>query len=196
MKKAAGKFLSAFGFTQLVMIVAISFALYLAYEPWRWGRVKDELHRRFPLVTDVIEPVKLDQWLRDVKADPAKQGPQILDARTLPEFTVSHLPGARHVLLGMDLAEMGLFTTPENRDAELKRPIVCYCTVGYESSELIERLKRLGFTRVQMLEGGVFRWANESRSLVGASGASVKVVHPGNTPHKGLLHRAARAKVQ
>ena len=196
MKRAAGKFLSAFGFTQLVMIVAIGFALYLAYEPWRWGRVKDELHRRFPLVTDVIEPVKLDQWLRDVKADPAKQGPQILDARTLPEFTVSHLPGARHVLVGMDLAEMGLLTTPENRDAELKHPIVCYCAVGYESSELIERLKRLGFTRVQMLEGGIFRWANEKRPLVDASDAVASAVHSGQSPYSGLLHRAARAKVQ
>ncbi len=196
MKKAAGKFLSAFGFTQLVMVVAVGFALYLAYEPWRWGRVRDELHRRFPLVTDVIETVKLDQWMRDVKIDPAKQGPILLDVRSAPEFTLSHIPDARHVLVGLDLAEMGLLTTPENRDAELKRPIVCYCAVGYESSELIERLKRLGFTRVQMLDGGVFRWANEGRPLVDGSGAAVKVVHPGNGSTSGLLHRSARAKIQ
>ena len=191
MKRIAGKVFSAFGFTQLVMIAAIGFALYSAYEPWRWGKVRDELLRRFPAV-DHIDGTMLERWIRDARGNAEKQGPLLLDVRTDSEFAVSHLPGARRVGVGASPDEMGLFTDAEKRDADFRRPIVLYCAVGYESSEVGERLKRLGFTRVQMLEGGIFRWANEGRPLEGAPGSLAKTVHPGTSPNAQLLKRSLR----
>jgi rhodanese-related sulfurtransferase len=194
MKSSAGKLFSAFGFTQLVMIVAIGAALFLAYTPWRWGKVRDELLAKFPQV-DHIDGSTLERWIRESKADATRQGPTVLDVRSAAEFNAGHLPSAKNVRAGAKPGEMGLLTTPENREAELRRPVVVYCAVGYDSSEVAEYLKRNGFTRVQMLDGGIFRWANDARPLVDGNGAVVNRVHPGASVHVGLLERSARASI-
>jgi len=43
--------------------------------------------------------------------------------------------------------------------------VVVYCSVGYRSSALAEKLQRAGFTNVVNLEGSIFQWANEGRTL-------------------------------
>ena len=148
MNRTAGKIFSAFGLTQLVMIVAIGIALSLAYDPWRWGTVLDELQAKFPQV-DRIEGVSLEQWVAEV----SKVGPLILDARSEAEYRVAHIPGAHRVNVAATPEEMLLISTPERRDADLRRPIVVYCSVGFESGEIADRLKRAGFNKVQMLSG-------------------------------------------
>ena len=192
MKRSAGKIFTAFGFTQLVMIMAIGAALFLAYDPWRWGKIREELLEKFPQV-DRIDGETLDRWVREAKEAPEKQGPLILDVRSDADFRVSHLPGANHVNIGATAEEMLLLSTPDRRAADLLRPIVIYCAVGFESAELASRLKRGGFSRVQMLEMGIFRWANERRPLVNADGAPVEVTSAGNSLHSGLLDRSKRA---
>lgn len=191
MKGSAGKIFTAFGFTQLVIVVAIGAALFLAYEPWRWGKIRGELLAKYPQV-DRIDGATLDRWMKEAKAAPEKQGPLILDVRSGADFRVSHLPGANHVNLGATQEEMFLLSTPERRAAELLRPIVVYCAVGFESAQLADQLKRGGFTRVQMLDMGIFRWANDRRPLVNADGASMGAVSVGNSPHAGLLDRSKR----
>lgn len=177
------------------MILAIGTALFLAYDPWRWGRVREELLVRFPQV-DHIEGMVLERWIAEAKAAPEKQGPLILDVRAAADFAVSHLPGASLVNVGATPEQMLLLSTADRRDAELLRPIVLYCALGFESSELADRLKRSGFRRVQMLEGGIFRWANERRPLVNSAGAPATEVSAGNSPHAGLLDRSIRARSQ
>ena len=194
MKHAAGRIFSAFGFTQLIMIVAVGTALYLAYGPWQWGIVRDDLMRKYPEINH-IDTATLERWLRDAEADKEKQGPLILDVRSEAEYRVSHLPTALNVKASASPEEMRLLTTAEQSDAELKRPIVVYCPVGMQSSEVVDRLTHRKFTRVQMLEGGIFRWGNERRPLVNAEGAAVTVVSVGQSPHAGLLNWAVRAKV-
>jgi rhodanese-related sulfurtransferase len=193
MKSSAGKLFSAFGFTQLVMVVAIGAALWLAYEPWRWGKVRDELLQKFPAV-DHIDGATLERWLRDVKEDSAKQGPLLIDVRPEAEFATSHLPTARRVNPGDRPEAMQLLTAPEKREEELRRPIVVYCAVGYESSEVADSLKRTGFSRVQMLDGGIFRWANDGRPLLDGNGVVVRTVNGGSSKNIGMLNRSARAK--
>ena len=134
MKHAAGRIFSAFGFTQLIMIVAVGTALYLAYGPWQWGIVRDDLMRKYPEINH-IDTATLERWLRDAEADKEKQGPLILDVRSEAEYRVSHLPTALNVKASASPEEMRLLTTAEQSDAELKRPIVVYCPVGMQSSE-------------------------------------------------------------
>ena len=101
MKPGAAKTFSAFGFTQLLMVVAIGFALFLAYDPWRWGQVREELLAKFPNV-DRIEGAMLERWVAEVKGDPTKVGPQILDVRSEAEYRVSHIPGGAPRECGRD----------------------------------------------------------------------------------------------
>ena len=45
------------------------------------------------------------------------------------------------------------------------RTIVVYCSVGYRSSQLAEKLRARSIENVFNLEGSLFQWANEGRSL-------------------------------
>jgi rhodanese-related sulfurtransferase len=193
MKRGAGKIFSAFGITQLIMIAAIGAALYFAYTPWRWENVRQDLLKKYPNLAN-ITGVELEQWLRDVKVGKSPQAPIILDVRSEAEFKVSHIPAARNVRAGSTPEQMNL-PGREKRETEAPPAVVVYCTVGYQSSEVAEGLKKAGFTRVQWLEGGIFKWANEQRALEDSNGATATKVHPGNSESAGILNRAVRATI-
>ena len=101
--------------------------------------------------------------------DPA---PILLDVREEKEFAVSHLAGAIR-------AENDTIAQLQNLGVNTDTLIVVYCSVGYRSSVLAEKLQKAGFTNVRNLEGSLFAWANEDRPLVNASGAT-EGVHPFN----------------
>ncbi|MDE0348954.1 MAG: rhodanese-like domain-containing protein, partial [Gammaproteobacteria bacterium] len=97
-------------------------------------------------------------------------GVVLLDARSVAEYEVSHLPGAvpasgLHTALDA-LAGVGPATT-----------VVVYCSVGYRSSQLAERLLEHGRDNVFNLEGSIFRWANEGRPVYRGD-ERVNQVHP------------------
>jgi rhodanese-related sulfurtransferase len=177
MKKSSALF-SLFGITQLVMIAAVGTALWLAYEPWRWGKLKDEVHAKYPEVPR-ISTEDLANWLGRTN----EVRPLLLDVRSEPEYNASHLPGA--LWASAPAAEVVI----ENK---LDRPLVLYCTVGFDSSLEAARLVQRGHSRVQMLEGGIFLWANEERALENAQGKT-GLVSPGKSPYVGFLEHAHRA---
>jgi len=98
--------------------------------------------------------------------------PFLLDVRDEKEFAVSRLPGAIRAAKDpiAQLDQLGV-----NR----QDPIVVYCSVGYRSSVLAEKLGQAGFTHVHNLEGSIFAWTNEGRPLVNAGGPA-KGTHPFN----------------
>ena len=77
-----------------------------------------------------------------------------LDARELPEYRVSHLPSARHI--GYDDFKPALLA-----DIPKNTPIVLYCSVGYRSEKIGEKLQKMGYTKVYNLYGSIFQWVNE-----------------------------------
>jgi rhodanese-related sulfurtransferase len=172
--------LSPFAITQLVMAVVIGGALWMAYWPWRWGQVRDEVRMRYPSVKRIDGPM-LQKWL----AERAVRPPLLLDMRTEAEFNVSHLPGARRVRLGLSLAENQL-------EGQESAQVVIYDTVGFDSAVFASTLLRRNFTDVQVLEGGIFQWANEGRPLAGPAGPTGKVA-AGASPYANFLDRARRA---
>jgi rhodanese-related sulfurtransferase len=109
----------------------------------------------------------------------------LLDVRTPKEFAVSHLPGAQ--LIAPD-------AKPEDVLAKLdrKRPVVVYCSVGYRSSKLAERLQAAGLAQVMNLEGSIFAWANEDRALE-KDGQPATQVHPYNKRYGQMLKPERRA---
>lgn len=110
---------------------------------------------------------------------------QLLDVREPAEYAVSHLPGARQVAPEADAAALA-------RTLDPARPVVLYCSLGYRSSRLAERLISTGFTNVANLRGCIFVWAAEDRPLE-SNGHPARVVHPYSPRFAFLLpgHRVA-----
>jgi rhodanese-related sulfurtransferase len=158
----------------------IGVALWLAYTPWRWGKVKDEVRARFPTVK-FIKSVDLQEWMATRTIVP----PVLLDVRTAAEFEFSHLPGARRVASGGSLTE--------NQLAGLESAkVVVYDSVGFDAAAFASGLLTRNFIDVQVLEGGIFLWANEGRVLSGPGGRPTKVL-TGASEHAALLERSRRA---
>ncbi|MEX1118474.1 MAG: rhodanese-like domain-containing protein [Terrimicrobiaceae bacterium] len=99
--------------------------------------------------------------------DPA---PLLMDVRAEKEYAVSHL--AKAIRAGKDPAEQ-LIELGISKNSS----IVVYCSVGYRSSLLAQKLRESGFLNVRNLEGSIFAWANEGRPLVNANGPTTGV-HP------------------
>jgi rhodanese-related sulfurtransferase len=124
----------------------------------------------------------LAAWL----ADDSRPRPQLLDVREPEEYAVSHLPGAIRVSPDATADEVLARIDPG-------RPVVAYCSVGYRSSQLVERLQAAGLTDVVNLEGSIFAWAREGRRLE-RNGQPVTTVHPYDTRFGRLLRSELRAQ--
>jgi rhodanese-related sulfurtransferase len=128
-----------------------------------------------------VTPAELATW----EASPSRVPPLILDARTDAEYAVSHLDGAHRVdPAAPDLSVLG--------HAAHDTPIVVYCNVGIRSGKIAQALQSEEYTKVWVLDGGIFRWANEGRPLV-AQGGPASTVHPYDRVWGWFLEPARRA---
>ena len=94
----------------------------------------------------------------------------LLDAREPAEFGVSHIANA--ISIGYDQFNVG---TVKNLDKNSK--IVVYCSVGYRSEKIAEKLKKEGFAHVSNLYGGIFEWVNQGNPVIDSNGQFTKRVH-------------------
>lgn len=163
----------------LAALVVVTFAL-ASCRPLDWFLLKRTLRSKFHDI-QWITTQQLADWL----ADGQRPAPVLLDVRTSAEWNVSHLANARRVDPQATAQEAagGLA-----KDA----PIVAYCSVGYRSGEMAQRLRAAGFSHVQDLEGSIFEWANEGRPLV-HEGKPANKVHPYNASWGKLLQDDVRA---
>lgn len=124
----------------------------------------DEVDR---LIDRSIPLIKTEELATSIKAD---KKTVLLDARQPEEFRTSHLPGAHWI----GYKKFEIANLPEiQKDA----PIVVYCSVGYRSEKIGEKLKAAGYTNVRNLYGGIFAWANEDRELEDNDGNTTTTVH-------------------
>lgn len=93
---------------------------------------------------------------------------QLVDSRELEEFKISHLEGALYA--GYDDYDS---TIVDRLDKS--RPVIVYCSIGYRSEKIAERLIAAGFTDVYNLYGGIFEWVNQGNDVVDESGTTDKV---------------------
>jgi len=94
----------------------------------------------------------------------------IFDARKREEFEVSHLKGARYIGYD-DFDEARLTGIPKDTK------IVVYCSIGYRSEKIGDKLQKLGFSKVYNLYGSLFEWVNRGFEVYDSSGKPVKKVH-------------------
>lgn len=97
----------------------------------------------------------------------------VLDAREWNEFQTSHLEGATWVGYN-NLQNRVLASLPKDK------PVVVYCSVGYRSEKIGEKLEEMGFSNVVNLYGGIFDWVNNGKPIVNAQGESTEQVHAYN----------------
>lgn len=95
----------------------------------------------------------------------------IFDTRPYAEYEVSHLPGAIHV--GYDDFDIDRVLSR----AGVNDQVVVYCSVGYRSGKIGEKLQSAGYRNVYNLKGGLFGYANDGKALIGADEKPTDKVH-------------------
>ncbi len=94
----------------------------------------------------------------------------ILDTRAPEEYEVSHISGSRMV----DYDE---FKLTEVRDIPKDAEVIVYCSVGYRSERIGEKLKKAGYEDVKNLYGGIFDWKNQGFEVVNSNNQPTDSVH-------------------
>lgn len=133
----------------------------VVFEVLRW-RTAD----RFPEVK-WIKTDDLARW----QADSGQAQPALVDARTEPEFAVSHLGGARPI----DPYRPSLRSL---RGIPKDSAIVVYSSTGYRGARVASWLQKAGYTSAVNLAGGLFKWTNEGRPIFREEGRPTATVHP------------------
>jgi rhodanese-related sulfurtransferase len=140
-----------------------------------WQGLNAFLRQKFPDVK-WLSTQELASWL----AQPDRAQPVLLDVRTPQEYEVSHLRQAH-------LAPTDPQSLQRWQGVSHSTPIVTYCSVGYRSARLAQQLQAMGYQTVFNLEGSIFQWANEGRSL-DRDTQTIQSVHPYNALWGMLLN--------
>ena len=155
--------------------------VFLTQNSLAFNIIKGLTTRKFPNV-EWISTEEFAHWL----ADPLKPQPIILDARSEAEYAVSHLKQSKRI--EPNDPNLAIFTGSKDK------PIVVYCSVGYRSARIAERLQQAGFSVVYNLEGSIFQWANEGRPVFKDERPTM-LVHPYDDLWGKLLKSEYRAQV-
>ncbi|UTW63106.1 rhodanese-like domain-containing protein [bacterium SCSIO 12741] len=106
----------------------------------------------------------------DVAALSSMQDYVLIDARSMEEYQVSHLEGARQIdFIHFDLNKL--------KDVPKDRTIVVYCSVGSRSEKVAKVLIDNGYTKTLNLYGGIFEWSNQGKPMVNESGEPTQAIH-------------------
>jgi rhodanese-related sulfurtransferase len=140
------------------------------FKPFRaiaWKSIKALIRQKFLIPN--LSTAQLAEWI-------AKDtSPFVLiDTRQKEEYDLSHLPHAYHA---ENLAQSKAVIAAA--DPSKKAPVVLYCSIGYRSARLGSELRSAGYEAMN-LEGSIFQWANEGRSLV-SKDQPTRQVHPYNS---------------
>lgn len=120
-----------------------------------------------------------------IQPDSVPEGTVFLDTRETEEFTVSHIDGA--ICTGYDD-----FNTDSLKHLSKTDTIVVYCSVGYRSERIGEKLLKMGFSNVFNLYGGIFQWKNEGNPVVNSEGTETEKVHTYNKNWSKWLTRGEK----
>jgi rhodanese-related sulfurtransferase len=113
------------------------------------------------------------------------KGAYILDTRENKEFDVSHIKNARNVgFLWFDMRKV--YDIP--KDAT----IVVYCSVGYRSEKIGEKLLKNGYKHVYNLYGSIFEWVNEGYPVYKTNGVQTSEIHTYNAKWSKWVTKGAK----
>lgn len=170
---------AAVAFATLLLLVQAAWTAHAPEErvvaEERWAETLRFVRETFPDVPQLSTERLAEMLAQDADV-------VLLDARSEKEFETSHLQGAT-------LATSVRAARKELAQHGGKPIVVVYCSVGYRSSRLAERLGAQGVENVFNLEGSLFKWANEGRPVYRGS-KPVRFVHPFDPEWGKLLDKA------
>ena len=70
--------------------------------------------------------------------------------------------------------------------------VIVYCSVGYRSERLGERLQKMGFENVKNLYGGIFDWKNQGNNIVNENNLETDSVHTYNKAWSQWLYKGIK----
>ncbi len=126
-------------------------------------RLKNLYRHTVPL----IKPSELKQWQKN------REDFFLLDTRSAREYEVSHIEEAEFV-------DYENFQPEDVNHLPKNQKVVVYCSVGYRSERIGEKLKELGFTEVYNLYGGIFEWKNQGYQVIDQQKQPTDRVHAYN----------------
>lgn len=153
---------------RLILLVCALGLLAAAYYFLRLPAL-DQLHKGIVSAYPNVTHIKPDEF-RSYPADSTV----VFDVREFDEYQVSHIKRALQLSPDIDPDEF------EERYSNLLlgKHVVFYCSVGWRSSELADRLggvaESLGAMSSVNLKGGLFNWVNQGYELNGTK------LHPYN----------------
>jgi len=108
----------------------------------------------------------------------------VLDTREAKEFKVSHLKNARHV--GYFWFDMrSIYDIPQDAS------VVLYCSVGYRSEKIGNKLLKAGYSNVYNLYGSIFEWVNQGNPVYRSNGVQTSEIHGYNKKWSRWIERGA-----
>ena len=119
------------------------------------------LNGMYKYTVPLVKSDKLVEWKEENNV-------YILDTRESAEYKVSHIQNAIEV--GYDNFELSLV-----KDIPKNAKLVVYCSVGYRSERIGEKLINEGYISVFNLYGGIFDWVNSGNPVFDADGKVAKV---------------------
>jgi rhodanese-related sulfurtransferase len=143
----------------------------LGFLSFLWGRnlympihVNDKAY-------DLLLSTLLSHRVPEASVDRIASGTfRVLDARTYREFSVSHIEGATWV--GYEDFDVGRLA-----GIDKQAPVAVYCSVGYRSEHIAEKLRQQGYTQVVNIYGGIFEWVNTGHPVVTGNDTETDAVH-------------------
>ena len=112
----------------------------------------------------------------------------LLDAREYEEYNISHIPNALYV--GYDDFDIDRIKT-----VSYDEPIVVYCSVGYRSEKITNRLRKSGYKHVYNLVGSIFEWVNQGHPIEDQHDNPTKTLHTYNKEWSKWVDAPAIKKV-
>ena len=121
---------------------------------------------------DIMLQGLLSHSVKEVSVSDIKDKKDVIfvDARERKEFDVSHIKGA--ILVGYDSLDLSALDKIDK-----SKEVVVYCSVGYRSEKVSEKLENIGFKNVSNLYGEIFEWKNQEQPIVTPKKEPTEEVH-------------------
>lgn len=159
--------------SKLIVTAALS-TFFLSLFGVSWEQVDEKISTEYP----TVKVITTQQLLDDLQNSNAPAF--LFDVREPEEFAVGHIESAVNLATAEQIA-----STVADKEA----PIIVYCSVGYRSAGIAERLQEMGFTNVLNLQHSLFEWANNGYPMVNAMGRTT-LVHPFNRAWGALVQES------
>ncbi|MEH6891143.1 rhodanese-like domain-containing protein [Bacillus sp. JJ864] len=88
---------------------------------------------------------------KELKDEMKKKNTQLIDVRTLGEFRGNHIPGFRN----MPLNEL----VQQASNLDKNKDVIVICQSGMRSKQATKILKKMGFTQIINVSGGMNAWS-------------------------------------